>query len=81
MTVRHHKTCDVMFDWADIVNNVVCTYRDSLIDYRNKVNQLISYEFMHILSDQCHHKLSWTFCHKDSLIYIDKTLSQDLCRI
>jgi len=40
------------------VSNVVCTYEDSLIDYRNKVNQLIFYEFMHILSNQYHHRLS-----------------------
>jgi len=58
LTVKHHKTCNVMFDWADIVSNVVCTYRDSLINHRNKANQLISHESMHILSNQCHHELS-----------------------
>jgi len=80
LTVRHYKTCDATFNWADIVNNVVCIHKDSLINYRNKVNQLISHESVHILSNWCHHKLSWTFCHKDSLIYIDKALSQDLYR-
>ena len=69
-----------MFNWVNIVNNVICIHKDSLIDHKNKANQSISYEFVHILSNQCHHKLSWTFCHKDSLIYIDETLSQDLCR-
>ena len=80
MTVRHHKTCNAVFDWADVVSNVVCTHKDSLIDHRNKVNWLISHESVHILNNQCHHKLSWTFCHKDSLIYIDEALFQDLCR-
>ncbi len=51
MTVKHYKTCNAVFDWADIVNNVVCIHKDSLINYKNKVNQLISYESMHILSD------------------------------
>jgi len=75
LTVKHYKTYNAAFDWADIVSNVVCIYEDFLIDYRNKANQLISYEFIHILNNQCHHKLSWTFCYKNSLIYIDKTLS------
>ncbi len=80
MTVRHHKTCNAVFDWADIVSNVVCTHKDSLINHRNKANQSISYESVHILSNQCYHKLSWTSCHKGSLIYIDEALSQDLHR-
>ncbi len=58
MTVRHYKTYNVMFNWADIVSNVVCICEDSLINHRNKANQLISYESMHILNDQCCHKLS-----------------------
>ncbi len=58
MIVRYYKTCNAVFDWADIVSNVVCIYEDSLINYRNKANQSISYEFMHILNNQCHHKLS-----------------------
>jgi len=40
------------------VSNVVCTHKDSLIDHRNKANQLISYESVHILNNQCYHKLS-----------------------
>ncbi len=27
-----------MFNWADIVSNVVCIYKDFLIDCKNKVN-------------------------------------------
>jgi len=75
LTIKHYKICDVTFNWVNIVSNVVCTHEDSLINYRNKVNQLISHKSVHILSNQCHHKLFWTFCHKDSLIYIDETLS------
>ncbi len=51
MTVKHYKTYDVMFNWVDIVSNVIYTHKDSLIDHKNKVNQLISYESIYILSN------------------------------
>ncbi len=31
-------TYNVMFNWADIVSNVVCIYEDSLINHKNKAN-------------------------------------------